>query len=32
MLTIEDVGHASLLGPLPRKADATAITVEKERP
>jgi Zn-dependent protease/CBS domain-containing protein len=32
MLTIEDVGHASLLGPLPRKTDATAMTVEKTRP
>jgi Zn-dependent protease/CBS domain-containing protein len=31
MLTIEDVGHASLLGPLPRKTGATATTVEKER-
>jgi Zn-dependent protease/CBS domain-containing protein len=31
MLTIEDVGHASLLGPLPRKTGATAMTVEKER-
>jgi len=31
MLTIEDVGHASLLGPLPKKTDATAMTVEKER-
>src|SRR3712207_8427926 len=31
MLTIEDVGHASLLGPLLRKTDATALTVEKER-
>jgi CBS domain-containing protein len=31
MLTIEDVGQASLLGPLPRKTDATAMTVEKER-
>src|SRR5215213_7603298 len=31
MLTIEDVGQASLLGPLPRKAGATAMTVEKER-
>jgi CBS domain-containing protein len=30
MLTIEDVGHASLLGPLPRKTGATAMTVEKE--
>jgi Zn-dependent protease/CBS domain-containing protein len=29
MLTIEDVGHASLLGPLPRKTGATAMTVEK---
>jgi len=31
MLTIEDVGHASLLGPLPRKTGATAMTVERER-
>jgi Zn-dependent protease/CBS domain-containing protein len=31
MLTIEDIGHASLLGPLPRKTGATAMTVEKER-
>jgi CBS domain-containing protein len=31
MLTIEDVGHARLLGTLPRKADATAMTVEKTR-
>jgi Zn-dependent protease/CBS domain-containing protein len=32
MLTIEDVGNASLLGPLPRKTGATAaMTVEKER-
>jgi CBS domain-containing protein len=31
MLTIEDVGNASLLGSLPRKTDATAITVEKPR-
>jgi Zn-dependent protease/CBS domain-containing protein len=31
MLTIEDVGHASLLGPLPRKSGATAMTVETER-
>jgi CBS domain-containing protein len=31
MLTIEDVGHARLLGPLPRKTGATAMTVEKER-
>src|ERR671917_969590 len=31
MLTIEDVGHASLLGPLPRKTGATAMTVEKAR-
>jgi Zn-dependent protease/CBS domain-containing protein len=29
MLTIEDVGHASLLGPLPNNTDATASTVEK---
>jgi Zn-dependent protease/predicted transcriptional regulator len=32
MLTIEDVGQASLLGPLPRKTGATAMTVEKTRP
>src|ERR687896_138615 len=31
MLTIEDVAHASLLGPPPRKTGATAMTVEKER-
>jgi len=31
MLTIEDVGQASLLGPLPRKSGATATTVEKAR-
>ena len=31
MLTIEDVGQASLLRPLPRKTGATAMTVEKER-
>ncbi len=31
MLTIEDVGNASLLGPLPRKTGSTATTVEKER-
>jgi stage IV sporulation protein FB len=31
MLTIEDVGNARLLGPLPRKTDATAMTVEKAR-
>jgi Zn-dependent protease/CBS domain-containing protein len=31
MLTIEDVGNARLLGPLPRKTGATAMTVEKER-
>jgi Zn-dependent protease len=31
MLTIEDVGHASLLGPLPRNADATGVTAEKAR-
>jgi CBS domain-containing protein len=31
MLTIEDVGHASLLGPLPRKSGATAKTVERPR-
>jgi CBS domain-containing protein len=29
MLTIEDVGQASLLGPLPRKTGATAMAVEK---
>jgi Zn-dependent protease/CBS domain-containing protein len=29
MLTIEDVGHASLLGPLPNNTDAIASTVEK---
>jgi stage IV sporulation protein FB len=32
MLTIEDVGNASLLGPLPPKTGATAMTVEKTRP
>jgi hypothetical protein len=32
MLTIEDVGQASLLGPLPRKTGATAGRVEKTRP
>src|SRR5215212_4115348 len=32
MLTIEDVGQASLLGPLPRKTGTTAMTVEKARP
>jgi CBS domain-containing protein len=32
MLTIEDIGHASLLGPLPRKTGATDMTVEKTRP
>jgi CBS domain-containing protein len=32
MLTIEDVGQASLLGQLPRKTGATAMTVEKTRP
>jgi CBS domain-containing protein len=32
MLTIEDVGQASLLGPQSRKTDATAMTVEKARP
>ena len=31
MLTIEDVGQASLLGLLPRKTGATAMTVEKAR-
>jgi Zn-dependent protease/CBS domain-containing protein len=31
MLTIEDVGQASLLGPLPTKTGATATTVGKER-
>jgi CBS domain-containing protein len=31
MLTIEDVGQANLLGPLPRKTGATAETVEKTR-
>jgi signal-transduction protein with cAMP-binding, CBS, and nucleotidyltransferase domain len=31
MLTIEDVGQASLLGPRPRKTGATAMTVEKAR-
>jgi Zn-dependent protease/CBS domain-containing protein len=31
MLTIEDVGHASLLGPLTRETDATAMTVDKAR-
>lgn len=31
MLTIEDVGHASLLGPLPGETDATAMTAEKAR-
>jgi CBS domain-containing protein len=31
MLTIEDVGHASLLGPLTRETDATARMVEKAR-
>jgi Zn-dependent protease/CBS domain-containing protein len=31
MLTIEDVGHASLLGSLSRETDATAMTVEKAR-
>jgi Zn-dependent protease/CBS domain-containing protein len=30
MLTIEDVGQASLLGPLPRKTGATATTVDRE--
>jgi CBS domain-containing protein len=32
MLTIEDVGQASMLGPLPRKPGTTAMRVEKERP
>jgi Zn-dependent protease/CBS domain-containing protein len=32
MLTIEDVGQASLLRPLPRKTSATAMTVDKARP
>ena len=31
MLTIEDVGHASLLGPLSGKSGSTAMTVEKAR-
>jgi CBS domain-containing protein len=31
MLTIEDVGQARLLGSLPRKTDATATTIERER-
>jgi Zn-dependent protease/CBS domain-containing protein len=31
MLTIEDVGHASLLGPPPKKTGATAMTVETAR-
>jgi len=31
MLTIEDVGNARLLGPLPKKTGATAMTVEKAR-
>jgi Zn-dependent protease/CBS domain-containing protein len=31
MLTIEDVGHASLLGPLPKKTGATAMTAETEK-
>jgi Zn-dependent protease/CBS domain-containing protein len=31
MLTIEDVGNASLLGPLQRKTGATAMTVETVR-
>ena len=31
MLTIEDVGQARLLGPLPRKTGTTAMTVEKAR-
>jgi CBS domain-containing protein len=29
MLTIEDVGQASLLGPLPRATGPTATTVDK---
>jgi Zn-dependent protease/CBS domain-containing protein len=31
MLTIEDVGHASLLGPPPKKTGATTMTVETAR-
>jgi CBS domain-containing protein len=31
MLTIEDVGNASLLGPLPRATGATAMTVKTAR-
>jgi stage IV sporulation protein FB len=31
MLTIEDVGHASLLGPLPKKTGAPTMKVEKKR-
>ena len=31
MLTIEDVGNARLLGALPRKNGATAVTVEKAK-
>jgi Zn-dependent protease/CBS domain-containing protein len=31
MLTIEDVGHASLLGPLTKETDATAMTADKAR-
>jgi Zn-dependent protease/CBS domain-containing protein len=31
MLTIEDVGHASLLGQLPKRTGGTAMTVEKAR-
>jgi CBS-domain-containing membrane protein len=31
MLTIEDVGHARLLRPQPRKTGATAMRVEKAR-
>src|SRR3712207_1666236 len=31
MLTIEDVGHASLLGPPPKRTGATAMTVETAR-
>lgn len=31
MLTIEDVGQARLLGPLPGKTGATAVTAEKAR-
>jgi Zn-dependent protease/CBS domain-containing protein len=31
MLTIEDVGNASMLGPLPRATDATAMTIKTAR-